>query len=428
MPFQPDALTPSTLKGFVDRLHRFSKTHQPESWPPKRSWAQEAVARALGFPHFHAAQQALSLPRQASADDQVVSKGVQWILPTPSGVAGISDHLLYPLESTRGLSALTLPVSTQENLLLLGTEHERDTALGSLVHATLPHRLPLLWFRGDESLPNDGHPLPAVRLPAFQGYGAAMEHVLHHWRAGEITELLASLLDDLPDQAMWKNRAIALAAAVVGALAHLRDRDGLTLTMDALRDALILDNLETLARRDLPANLAQSLRAYLRSLPGYAEGAAVAVQSDTTREQHGFLQMQFVRALGPGLSRFDLQPRLLVRLDREAPQPRALAALADEWAHRHPGGIILLDGMDSHSFAWDWFLRSSHRLKAQRHRVIVAAQTLKSLPDGTTAHRIVDRMDGWVAMGGARTATLDALELESLRLRSAHAAPQPRED
>lgn len=65
MPFQPQALDERTLKAFVDRL--LESLRQSSPTPPKRSAAQETVARMLGFPHWHAAITAIGAPRPQPA-------------------------------------------------------------------------------------------------------------------------------------------------------------------------------------------------------------------------------------------------------------------------------------------------------------------------------------------------------------------------
>lgn len=116
--------------------------------------------------------------------------------------------------------------------------------------------------------------------------------------AGGLTELLVGLMDEAGgDNAMWKGRAISLISGVMFALVYMRENEGLLLDVDQIRDYLILENIQKLAkRRDLPANILQSIRAYLRSLPGYQENAQK--QSETVLDQHGYLQMQFTRILG----------------------------------------------------------------------------------------------------------------------------------
>lgn len=116
--------------------------------------------------------------------------------------------------------------------------------------------------------------------------------------AGGLTELLVGLMDEAGgDNAMWKGRAISLISGVMFALVYMRENEGLLLDVDQIRDYLILENIQKLAkRRDLPSNILQSIRAYLRSLPGYLEAAPK--QSETVMDQHGYLQMQFTRILG----------------------------------------------------------------------------------------------------------------------------------
>ena len=116
--------------------------------------------------------------------------------------------------------------------------------------------------------------------------------------SGGLTELLVSLMDDSGgDNAMWKGRAISLISSIMMALVNMRENKEILLDVDQIREYLILDNIIKLSkRRDLPAHVNQSIRAYLRSLPGFQEN--VAKQSETVMDQHGYLQMQFTKILG----------------------------------------------------------------------------------------------------------------------------------
>lgn len=116
--------------------------------------------------------------------------------------------------------------------------------------------------------------------------------------AAGLTELLVGLMDEAGgDNAMWKGRAISLISAIMLALVHLRDHDGLLMGVEVIRDHLLLENIQKLAKqRDLPPHVLQSIKGYLRSLPGYQENAPK--QSETVMDQHGYLQMQFTRILG----------------------------------------------------------------------------------------------------------------------------------
>lgn len=116
--------------------------------------------------------------------------------------------------------------------------------------------------------------------------------------SGGLTELLVSLMDDSGgDNAMWKGRAISLISSIMMALVHMRENKEILLDVDIIREHLILDNIIKLSkRRDLPAHVNQSIRSYLRSLPGFQENAPK--QSETVMDQHGYLQMQFTKILG----------------------------------------------------------------------------------------------------------------------------------
>ena len=118
--------------------------------------------------------------------------------------------------------------------------------------------------------------------------------------AGGLTDMLVSLMDEAGgDNAMWQNRAISLISSIMFALVFMRDNQGLLLDVDVIREKLILENIEQLSRRrDLPAHALNSLRAYLRSLPGYKPNPQGGQQPDIVGEQHGFLQMQFTKILG----------------------------------------------------------------------------------------------------------------------------------
>jgi intracellular multiplication protein IcmO len=114
--------------------------------------------------------------------------------------------------------------------------------------------------------------------------------------AGSLTELVVSLMDDSGGDGMWKGRAMALIAAIMQALIYMRDQKEILLDVEIIRDYLLLDKITALSkRRDLPVHVLKAIKGYLVSIPGYVEGSSK--QSDTTLEQHGYLQMQFTKVL-----------------------------------------------------------------------------------------------------------------------------------
>ena len=145
--------------------------------------------------------------------------------------------------------------------------------------------------------------------------GKSVSHTLNPFSfasAGEISELIISLLNDAGHDAMWQGRAIALLKAVVPALTFKRNHQGLLLDISVIRNALPLHEVIKLSRdKSLPAGVQEGLNAYLSSLPGYSDdafddtGQEIVLMEElkgpsttTCREQHNYLSMQFTEALG----------------------------------------------------------------------------------------------------------------------------------
>lgn len=115
--------------------------------------------------------------------------------------------------------------------------------------------------------------------------------------ANSLTQLVVSLMDEGGSDGIWKGRAMSLIAALMAALVYMRDIKEVLLDVEIIRDYLTLDKIIDLCKRkDLPTHIAKATRGYLQSIPGYVESAGKK-QSDTTMEQHGYLQMQFTKVL-----------------------------------------------------------------------------------------------------------------------------------
>ena len=402
MPFQPQEMTEATLKGFVDRLHRFSKA-TPPGQSPKRSWSQEAIARALGFPSFHAAQQALSgssAPQSSPAFDV-------WHIPCPKGFAGVSDLLLPQSEE----HAITVSKALlEQHVLLLARESERAQALVGLVRSSLQQ--PVLFVRGPASTSAAAkHGLPERSFSALHGYSAGVDCLFAQGTAGDIGEALLSNLDEAgPDNAMWRGRAIALLSSVLYALVWQRDHRQKTVNLTVLAEHLQLPNVEKLAFDDqLPAAVSNGLKAYLRFLPGYRERAER--QSLTAEEQHGFLQMQFSRVLHMTDEPLQPLPRMALHLAQETPKAGSLAVFLDVWGQQHQGGLIVLDGLSAASALYEWVTTAMGKLEARGHCIVVGARSLADLSDARNEKRITSRLGIRVVLKDTTDSYADAGKL-----------------
>ncbi len=417
MPFNPKEMTPSTVKGFVDRLHRFAKATDTSEWPPKRSWSQEAVARTLGFPTFHALQVAL----EEKTDAPKAARG--WVFESPTGQAffRVSPEWYHYRSAEAGF---TVPMALwQDPVLIQGDERERKQLFTSLAKQARTHALPVLWVQGPWALSAPPQ-LDEAEFRTRFSLDPAFNALLFHSSAATLTELLALSMEDWhAENSMWKGRAISMASSVLFALVYLRDRQGFSLTVDSLADALRLESVMALSQRDdLPENVLQSVRAYLRSLPGYKDKASASEQDKVVIEQHGFVQMLFTRILrawgseGKVLRFSDNQALSLSETTDEMP---VFPMLLESWANSHPGGVLFLDGLTGKSSILNWLPRAIPRLVDQGIRIALGTRYLNdwSLP-ADAMQPLLSRMpngfilqsasdDPWVnraALAGWRTA------------------------
>ncbi|MDR3450943.1 MAG: type IV secretion system DNA-binding domain-containing protein [Alphaproteobacteria bacterium] len=130
--------------------------------------------------------------------------------------------------------------------------------------------------------------------------------------ASYLANLVVNLMPDAGgDNAMWKERAVALMFALMPALTFQRDKLGILLDVGVVRDNLELSAIIRLSRMtNLPDHVRHGLEGYLNTLPGFV-GEAFDDQGkerppspdqpmydlQVARQQHGYLSMQFTRAM-----------------------------------------------------------------------------------------------------------------------------------
>lgn len=130
--------------------------------------------------------------------------------------------------------------------------------------------------------------------------------------ASYLTNMLVQLMPEAEgDNAMWKERAVSLASAMMPVLTWKRDNQDMQMSVRTIRDYLSLNNVIKLARdHAVPEELRAGMHGYLDTLPGFTADAydddgntkppgPDTPQYDTTtaNQQHGYLAMQFTRAL-----------------------------------------------------------------------------------------------------------------------------------
>lgn len=130
--------------------------------------------------------------------------------------------------------------------------------------------------------------------------------------ASYLTNMLVELMPEAEgDNAMWKERAVSLASAMMPVLTWKRDNQDLPLSVRVIRDNLSLNNVIRLSRdQAVPEIMRSGMKGYLDTLPGYVGDAyddngaikppgpgSPSYDTTTANQQHGYLAMQFTRAL-----------------------------------------------------------------------------------------------------------------------------------
>ncbi len=144
---------------------------------------------------------------------------------------------------------------------------------------------------------------------------AAPSHTMNPFASGSASYLVNMLVSLMPDpqgdNAMWQERAVALISAIMPALTWKRDHQDYPLSVKTIRDYLSLPKVISLARdQAVPLEIKSGINGYLDTLPGYVEQAfdddgkpkapsagQPAFDTTTASQQHGYLAMQFTRAL-----------------------------------------------------------------------------------------------------------------------------------
>lgn len=118
--------------------------------------------------------------------------------------------------------------------------------------------------------------------------------------SGMLSELVKGLMAS-GDKSTWTQQAESFVEALMKPLVFLRDKHGLLLDVNTVREYFDLNKLEDLAWRDgekyaglEEAGVLDGLRNYLLTKPAYKK-EKYHDQSETTHEQHGYITMQLIR-------------------------------------------------------------------------------------------------------------------------------------
>jgi len=145
--------------------------------------------------------------------------------------------------------------------------------------------------------------------------GGSVSNSMNPFSNGSSSYLANMITNFMPDaggdNAMWKERAVALMFALLPALTYKRDHQGLLLDIGIVRDHIELQPIIRLSRDStLPERVTHALNGYLHTLPGFVDAAfddegnerppspdQPMYDLQVARQQHGYLSMQFTRSL-----------------------------------------------------------------------------------------------------------------------------------
>ncbi|HEY8963889.1 MAG TPA: TraM recognition domain-containing protein [Alphaproteobacteria bacterium] len=148
---------------------------------------------------------------------------------------------------------------------------------------------------------NSDDPAPSNTLNPFSSGSASY-----------LTNMLVSLMPEAGgDNAMWKERAVSLLSSLMPALTWKRDHQDMPLSINTIRNVMNFPEVIKLSRdAALPNRIREGLKGYLDTLPGYVDAAfddngmekplgpdQPMVDTNVVKQQHGYLTMQFTRAL-----------------------------------------------------------------------------------------------------------------------------------
>ena len=144
---------------------------------------------------------------------------------------------------------------------------------------------------------------------------AAPSNTMNPFSSGSASYLVNMLVSLMPesegDNAMWKERAVALVSAMMPILTWKRDHQDMPLSVRTIREYLSLNNVIKLERDEaVPPELREGITGYLDTLPGFNGDAydddgkvkppgpdTPQYDTNTASQQHGYLAMQFTRSL-----------------------------------------------------------------------------------------------------------------------------------
>lgn len=370
MGFNASALSANTIKTFVDRLNKRNK--EKTTWPPKRSAVQEDIAKVLGYDSWHALHKALDTPKSVEttstsgsvSETPLFSVG-EWNIPS----AYNNGHFMWSR------------VQWSKHCLVFGNDENRCDFFSKFSQVN-PLR-PMLLIQGPLALPVDAK----------------------HWASANQTSQLMALMVrslDFSTQSaenivktlnIWNTssstlHSFELVLTVCKALVQLRDTQKHPFNLDVLVTHLLYENVVELSQRtDLSPEILQDLNTYLKhyGMP----------QSNLARHEAIIKEwLETQKIVSPYHYPETANHRVLIShlFAPSTAVKKQVEEYLDWWVSAHVGGLIVVDGLHSDSFFYEFLLRRLAVYKRDGVGVVFGCANSGDFPNSQMYEQIQGRM------------------------------------
>lgn len=367
MGFNASALSANTIKTFVDRLNKRNK--EKTTWPPKRSAVQEDIAKVLGYDSWHALNKALDTPKpdtksvQQSTTPSHTPSLEKWEIP--------SDYHSRPISWDR--------VDWNKHCMVWGNDEIRSDFFAQLAEVN-PSR-PMALIQGPLALPVDNWK------------GASVKHTGHlgALMIGTLDFATISAQDIVDVFTIWNtssNRRYSkdVLLMVCSALVQLRDAGKSTINVHTIMKHFQYEFLSPLAHNpDVSEATRHQIATYIENHHSGVLNSHQSIVSDWKTIQ--YIVDQFENSQNSN-------HRVLLHLKNHHDNKlqAQIEAYLDWWVTEHAGGLIVLDGLHSDSFLYEFLLRRLAVYKRDGVGVVFGCANFGDFPNSQMYEQIQGRM------------------------------------
>lgn len=349
MGFNASALSANTIKTFVDRLNKRNK--EKTTWPPKRSAVQEDIANVLGYASWHALNKALDTPKPQSIENPPASIGT-WTIPSMYHNGDI----------------MWSRYEWNKHCLVFGDDDVRSAFFERFAAAN-PDR-PMLFIQGPLALP----------LSNWSGEQVENSTDLMNVMIGSLDFSHATADELYATLALWvsthKSYVSHTLKVVVNALVELRDNTHFELNLKVLLQYLRHPHLiqELSVRTDFSEKTLKNLQEYVQIEPMIKESLISQFFVFRALEEHTPCS------------------NASVLINHKNLLQNAMKSYLDQWSKKHPGGLIVVDGLHSNSELYEFLLMRLAVYKRDGVGVVVGCTSSADFPNPQMFKQIEQRM------------------------------------